>query len=256
MSTHGRSSASALRLSEVLAGLTAALDITEGQPVGHSVRSCMIGMRIAEALELSDDLRADLLYALLLKDLGCSSNAARVCYLFGADDHDAKRNLKLAPWTSRLGGAAYAARTVLPGAPIWTRIRKFIGLKGVTRELVEIRCERGAELAGMLGLPRNVRDAIRSLDEHWSGRGHPRGLVGEEIPLFSRIMALAQTVEVFFTSSGPGTALRMAEDRSGPGSTPNSCELFDPCTMTGRSGPIFGRTTCFRASCLKSRLVA
>lgn len=214
MSAHGRGSTS-LRLSEVLAGLTAALDITEGQPVGHSVRSCMIGMRIAEALQLSDDERADLLYALLLKDLGCSSNAARVCYLFGTDDHGAKRDLKLAPWTGRLGAAVYAARTVLPGAPTLDRVRKFMGLKGVARELVEIRCERGAELAGMLGLPENVRDAIRCLDEHWNGRGHPRGLAGEEIPLFSRVMALAQTVEVFFTSSDAETALRTAEERSG-----------------------------------------
>jgi len=214
MSSRDETSA-ALRLSEVLAGLTAALDITEGQPEGHSVRSCMIGMRIAEALQLSDDVRGDLLYALLLKDLGCSSNAARVCYLFGTDDREAKRGLKLAPWTSRLGGAAYAARTVLPGAPIWARFRKLVGLKGAARELVEIRCERGAELAGMLGLPENVRDAIRCLDEHWNGDGHPRGLEGEEIPLSSRIMALAQTVEVFFTSSGPETALRTADERSG-----------------------------------------
>ena len=44
-----------LRLSELLAGLSHALDITEGQPRGHAERSCVIGMRLAEALELDDD---------------------------------------------------------------------------------------------------------------------------------------------------------------------------------------------------------
>src|ERR1700733_11612914 len=60
-----------VRLSEVLAGLSMALDLTEGQRPGHSVRSCAIGMRLAEVLGLSKDERSALFYALLMKDLGC-----------------------------------------------------------------------------------------------------------------------------------------------------------------------------------------
>ena len=36
-----------LRLSEVISALSYALDIVEGQPEGHAMRSCLIGMRIA-----------------------------------------------------------------------------------------------------------------------------------------------------------------------------------------------------------------
>ena len=75
-----------LRLSEVLAALSYALDITEGQPAGHAVRTCLIGMRLAEEVGLEIDDRAALFYALLLKDAGCSSNAAKISSLFGADD--------------------------------------------------------------------------------------------------------------------------------------------------------------------------
>ena len=32
-----------LRMSEVISALSYALDITEGQPPGHAVRSCLIG---------------------------------------------------------------------------------------------------------------------------------------------------------------------------------------------------------------------
>jgi hypothetical protein len=48
--------ASALRLSEILSALSYALDLTEGQPEGHAVRTCLIGMRIAQgaAIPLSD----------------------------------------------------------------------------------------------------------------------------------------------------------------------------------------------------------
>src|SRR5205823_11384440 len=75
-----------LRLSEVLSGLSHALDITEGQARGHAERSCLIGMRLAAVLGLDDEMRSSLFYALLLKDAGCSSNAAKVASLSGADD--------------------------------------------------------------------------------------------------------------------------------------------------------------------------
>jgi hypothetical protein len=83
--------AQTVRVSEVIAGLSRALDITEGHPQGHSARSCIIGMRIAGLLGLPEEERSDLFHALLLKDAGCSSNAARVYQLFGGDDHRAKR---------------------------------------------------------------------------------------------------------------------------------------------------------------------
>ena len=83
--------------SEVLAGLSYALDLTEGQRPGHSVRSCLIGMRIAVELGLPAEQRSALYYALLLKDAGCSSNAARMAALFGGDDRELKRRSKTSP---------------------------------------------------------------------------------------------------------------------------------------------------------------
>ena len=65
-------------VSEVLGALSFALDITEGQPFGHALRSCLIGMAIAERVRLPLAERRDLYYGLLLKDVGCSTNAARV----------------------------------------------------------------------------------------------------------------------------------------------------------------------------------
>ena len=37
-------------VSEILSALSFALDLTEGQPMGHSVRSCVLGMRIAHEI--------------------------------------------------------------------------------------------------------------------------------------------------------------------------------------------------------------
>ena len=95
-----------VRLSEVLAALSHALDITEGQPRGHAERTCLISMRIATQLGLDDRTRSSLFHAALLKDAGCSSNAAKVAALYGADDADVKRDRKLTDHLSQASRSA------------------------------------------------------------------------------------------------------------------------------------------------------
>ena len=76
-----------------------ALDLTEGQPMGHSVRACIIGMRIAQHIGLPIQDQADLYYSLLLKDAGCSSNASRLFHILSADEIRAKGDVKTTDWT-------------------------------------------------------------------------------------------------------------------------------------------------------------
>jgi HD-GYP domain-containing protein (c-di-GMP phosphodiesterase class II) len=208
-----------IRLSEVISAFSYALDITEGQPEGHAIKSCLLGMRLAHEIGLPADQRSALFYALLLKDAGCSSNAARVCSLFRADDRAVKRDLKTTDWSSLSQSYLYLARNVAPqGSPIERALRVVaVGLQGPSgaKQLVETRCDRGAQIARMLDLPEATADAIRSLDEHWDGRGQPIGLKGETIPLLGRIVGLAQTVEVFFTAYGVDAACEMAQERRG-----------------------------------------
>ena len=95
-----------VRQSEVIAALSHALDMTEGHPVGQAERTCLIGMRIAHELQLDEESRYALYYALLLKDVGCSSSAARMCELFGTDDIALKTHGKLVDWTKPRAGRA------------------------------------------------------------------------------------------------------------------------------------------------------
>ena len=57
-------------------GIASALDLSTGQPMGHSVRSCVIGMRLAQEIGLPQEAQSDLYYALLMKDAGCSSSSS------------------------------------------------------------------------------------------------------------------------------------------------------------------------------------
>jgi putative nucleotidyltransferase with HDIG domain len=216
-----------LRLSEVVAALSHALDLTEGQPRGHAVRTCVIGMRIAAELELSSEQRSALFYALLLKDAGCSSNASRVNALFRTDDHGAKRSMKTVDFPKLTHAALFALRTAGRDRGLVERLRATVTLAlagpSAGRELVAIRCERGAEIARMLGFHEETAVAIRGLDEHWSGKGYPDGLRGEQIPLLARIASLAQTAEVFVRERGIDGAYAMASARSG--------RWFDPAVV-------------------------
>lgn len=209
-----------LRVSEIISALSYALDLTEGQPMGHSVRACMIGMRIGRHIGLGTADLADLYYALLLKDAGCSSNSSRLFHTLNADEIRAKGDVKTTDWT-RVGWESlhYAVTHVATGAPFLERVRTLfrVAAKQQTEscELARIRCERGASIARLMGFPEWVAAAIHSLDEHWNGKGYPDGLRGKDIPLYSRIMILAQTLEVFLVHRGPETALDVARKRSG-----------------------------------------
>ena len=207
-----------VRQSEVIAALSHALDMTEGHPVGQAERSCLIGMRLARELRLDAQAEYALYYALLLKDVGCSSAAARMCQLFGTDDIALKTHGKLVDWTKPVEVARYASQHVPAGGRIARAQRTLSVLRALVAEgkaIVETRCDRGAAIVTSLGFPAATGDAVRALDEYWDGRGQPMGLAGDEIPLLARIACLSQTTEVFFAAHGLAAAREMVQERRG-----------------------------------------
>ncbi len=219
-----------LRLAELLGALSHALDLTEGQPKGHCMRCCHIGMQIGRELGLQTAELSDLYYTILLKDLGCSSNAARICELYLADDIAFKHDFK------RIDGSLpQALRFVLGHTGLETglaeRFRAVIGIlrRGgeIARELIEARCHRGAEIAARLRFSPAVCDGIRNLDEHWDGSGKPESRKGREIPVFSQIALLAQVTDVFHVGAGAPAALREIRHRSGTWFAPELAGCFE-----------------------------
>lgn len=207
-----------LPLAKLIGALSYALDITEGQPPGHCVRCCLIGMRIGRAIGLPDASLWELYYTLLLKDVGCSSNAARICELYMTDDIAFKRDFK---WVD--GSFPQVVRFVLGhtglGAGLLDKFKvllsSMLSREEAAQELVSTRCQRGASIARRLRFHERVAQGVHSLDEHWDGKGRPDHLVGDAIPIYSRIALLAQVVDVFHTLGGPEAALEEANARRG-----------------------------------------
>ncbi len=205
---HGSRDA-AISLAPILTAFSYALDLTEGQPEGHSIRACWIGTQLARAIGLPDEQVREVYYAALLKDLGCSSNAARIAEIYLTDDRVFKHAFKRVdgslgqtlgfvfaqtgrgkPWRARLAAIA----NILRHGP------------EIARDLIETRCTRGADIARRLRFSEGIANAIAHLDEHWDGSGKPWGVAGHEIPIAARIALIAQIADVYFMAEGSDAA--------------------------------------------------
>jgi HD-GYP domain-containing protein (c-di-GMP phosphodiesterase class II) len=226
-----------IRRSEVVAAFSHALDLTEGQPPGHAVRCCFIAATLARELGLGERDKGRVYYTALLKDLGCSSNAARIHELYRADDLAFKR-----AWKTVAPGLASTLRFVFHqsaiGAPLKSRAtaigRILRNGRVIAREVIEARCTRGAEIARELRFGEAVADGIYRLDEHWDGSGHPGGLRGEGIPLPARLALLAQIAEVFHRAGGRRAAVEEVARRSGTWLDPELVRAFVRLAEAGR----------------------
>jgi putative nucleotidyltransferase with HDIG domain len=220
---------SSISLSEIISALSYALDLTEGAVQGHALRSCLLGMRIAAEAKLSPEQTGSLYFALLLKDVGRSSNAGVMCQIAGGDDRAVKARVKFDDWTKSnkpgLEGLKLLWRNVLPETGAVARVAHILrtGLNQYRDndrhrdigEIVSLRCDRGARIVRKLGMGEAAAEAVRSVDEHWDGRGYPESIKGEQIPLLSRICAVAQHLDVFSIGRGVESAIAMLEQRSG-----------------------------------------
>ncbi len=228
-------------LSELIGSLSHALDLASGQPRGHCVRACWIGMNIGRQMGLDAAALRDLYYTVLLKDLGCSSNAARICELYLADDLCFKRDFKaLGDSRPRMlrfvfshTGFGHTARKA--GLPARLRSLLHVLRNGpqIADELIRTRSTRGtrgtrgAELARRLRLGETVAQGIADLDEHWDGNGRPQRRQGEAIALSARIALLAQMVEVHHAAGHAPLAIHEARSRAGTWFDPALVAAFD-----------------------------
>ena len=233
-----QASAGNISLSDIVSALSFALDLTEGAMPGHSIRTCLLGMRIAEALGLSSDEKSDLYYALLLKDVGCSSNAAHLTEMLGGDDLKTRRAIRLDDWTRTSWKSLRSAWSgMLPNSSPLAKFRRLVGI--VThrdihhQQMIAVRADRGAKIAIKIGLSDQTAQAIQHLDEHWNGCGYPGKLRGNDIPLASRIANIAQNLDVFYTEQGVHAAIAILRKRSGRWFDPSLVKLVDALHLEG-----------------------
>lgn len=219
-----------MRISQILAPLSHALDMTEGQAPGHCIRCTYIGTRLGQEVGISGESLNDLYYTLLLKDLGCSSNAARICALYLADDITFKRDFKTVDGSLSAALRFVFAKTGLDSG-LSERFRAIVNIMQnggeISRELIETRCQRGAEIAAKMRFSKAVQSGIMALDEHWDGSGKPDGLKGTGIPRQANIALLSQVLDIFHQAEGRDAAMTEIRKRAGGWFDPDLTAAMD-----------------------------
>jgi HD-GYP domain-containing protein (c-di-GMP phosphodiesterase class II) len=218
-----------LRLADLLAGLSIVADMGYGFPVGHAMRSCLIGVALARQLGFAEHEVADAFYTSLLSHIGCVGFSHEMSVAFGdefvANRAGAKTNFTkpkdifatLIPETTReLGPAARIKAT----AVILARGRT------LGRRYDATVCEIGREIARRIGLGEGVQRSLYEVKECWNGSGAPRSLKGEDILLPARIARLANEAALFGDLGGVDLAVRALEDRAGGVLDPSLVALF------------------------------
>lgn len=227
-----------MRMADLVAAISYALDLTEGQPPGHCLRSCLIGMLIGKEIGLPQRDLSDIYYTILLKDAGCSSNANRLWELYGGDDRQIKNHFKRVDSQSRVQMAEFVLRHAGPGEALTQRLQRILHIgrtgEALATELVKSRCERGANIARQFGFNDVVASGIHSLDEHWNGQGRPDGLEGAAIPIGARIALLSQVADVFHAIGGPELSLTEVRHRAGTWFDPDLVTAFTHVAGHGR----------------------
>jgi putative nucleotidyltransferase with HDIG domain len=114
--------------------------------------------------------------------------------------------------------------------------------------LVKGHPQEGAILVGALDGYGEVADAILYHHERIDGGGYPVGLIGNEIPLASRILAICSTYDTMITSHAYQSPMTpeeaMAELRHSAGAGQFDSELAETfIAVLEREGPTFGRET-------------
>jgi len=77
---------SGVRLAELMAALSIATDLGMGQPLETALSSCVVAIRLGEALNLDGDTMRDVYYQALLRYIGCNAETYALAALVGDGD--------------------------------------------------------------------------------------------------------------------------------------------------------------------------
>jgi HD-GYP domain-containing protein (c-di-GMP phosphodiesterase class II) len=218
-----------LRLAELVATLALAQDNAFGQPLESQLRSCLLASWMCEEAGFEDDVREDAYWVSLLRYIGCTGHAHEVAMLFG--DEIAIRAQTL---VHDAGNPAEVMRDVFEYATAWRPEEEREGivetLKQTGHDWAVHNFASGCEVADMLvdrlDFEPSVRAALACTFERWNGKGFPKHVGGDAIPLPMRIVHLSHDMEAIGRRFSPEQALDTARDRRDQTYDPTLADLF------------------------------
>jgi HD-GYP domain-containing protein (c-di-GMP phosphodiesterase class II) len=215
---------------EVVAAFSLAADLGLGQPMEHTLRSCLIATRFADELDLDKGERESIYWVSLLAMVGCTADSFELREVFG-DDIELRRGMYDIGPSELAAGRYFLSRAGSDGGPL-RRARAgaglaLTGMRVITETLVA-DCQVTGRFAERLGFGEAVSDPLQQKFARWDGKGVPRGLAGEDIALAARMLGMAWRLEAEQRVRGVDAALELAERHAGATLDPNLVAALTP----------------------------
>lgn len=218
-----------LRLAELIASLSLALDLAQGQPLEYFLRACLAAVRLGEELGLSERELADIYYLALLRHAGCTAESHSIATIFGSDIAANTWVLGLDMGRPQEIMTAIVRNTGQGEAP-WARTRRIasamVAMPRKSREVYAAHCEVAQGIAARIGFGPTVHQALGQMFERWDGKGGPVGIKGEAITPAVRIVQLAADAALYHRLGGVEGAVAVTRQRASGAHDPALVERF------------------------------
>jgi HD-GYP domain-containing protein (c-di-GMP phosphodiesterase class II) len=221
MADHPGSPRGSVRLSELMAAWSLAIDVGMAMPLETGLRVCSRAVRLAQRLGLDGPTQRRVYHLALLRHIGCTAENSALAAVVGDErafraglgTRDPTSGRELLPYLVRIGVAARPARD-RPAA-----LLRMLTAPAVLAHAGAAVCEVARMLVDRLGFDPDLRERLREdvtmVYERADGKGFPNRLGAEAISLPAQLVHLAEAVTVHLQLDRPDGALRMLRERRG-----------------------------------------
>jgi HD-GYP domain-containing protein (c-di-GMP phosphodiesterase class II) len=238
---------SPVRRADFLMVLAYATDLATGHSRDFALRSCVLGMRLADVAKLDETTRRSVWHQALLRYIGCNADSHLLAEAWG-DEIALRTELARTDMGSKADLAEALTRSLarkfagLPAAELAQAIERGLAqAPQVNIPILSGHCEVAQRIAERIGLTEEIRENLGQLYERWDGKGMPRGLSGEAVKFPVRLVTLAQEAIALHEVHGLDGMTKMIAKRSGGGYEPQLADLFlahAEKLMQGLDGPV------------------
>jgi HD-GYP domain-containing protein (c-di-GMP phosphodiesterase class II) len=232
MSPNPSDQGATIRRAEIVVAWSRATDLAIGQPIEYALKSCVLSMRLAAALELDHAARVETYHHALLRYIGCNAETDAMAALFG-DEIAFRRTLapldtadpaQLGPVLLRAIVQAQSAQP-LP-AMLWGILKSLAASRSETVAGFRAHCETAERFGRRLGFDDTIIRNLGQFNERWDGKGMPNGIRGAALAPAVRVVTLAQDVIVLSETQNLGAAVSTVKKRRGKVYDPSIADFF------------------------------
>ena len=232
MADAGHATRDSVRLSELMAAWSVAIDVGMVMPMEFGLRVCSRAVRLAQHLQLDVATQRRVYYLALLRHIGCTAeNSALASYL--GDERAFRAGLGTRDVSSARALFPYLVQLTVGSRPLTQRPAALVSLfarAGVMKQAGVAVCEVARLLIDRLGFDDDLRDRLREdvtmVYERPDRKGFPNRLGADAISLPAQLVQLAEAVSVHLRLVSADDALAMLHERRGRAFLPDVVDSF------------------------------